>query len=198
MDDKFIKEIDTGASTDLATMRLYLENTCPLIKSAYNRDVFLNDEIMRFRIKCESMLNNNMGSISKTQKNIEELQQAEERIEELGSDIDKEENKDLLVDDDGKPLLIPKMKKKMCESVQKRVTYKEIGIEMAGSPEKADEKYFVDAKIKRKITHDPSGSEICTVCPKYRTCPHAHNAIELNYTKIKDKIGNLKNLMSQQ
>lgn len=84
----------------------------------------------------------------------------------------------------------------MCESVQKRVTYKEIGIEMAGSPEKADEKYFVDAKINRKITHNANGSENCTVCPKYRTCPHAHNAIELNYTKIKDKIGNLKNLMS--
>lgn len=91
------------------------------------------------------------------------------------------------------------MRKKMCESVQKRVTYKEIGIEMAGSPEKADEKYFVDAKINRKMTHNvANGSSICTVCPKYRNCPHAHNAIELNYTKIKDKIGNLKNLLKQQ
>lgn len=101
-------------------------------------------------------------------------------------------------DDDGKPLRIPKMRKKMCESVHKRVTYQDVGIEMAGSPEKAAEKYFVDAKINRKITHNENGSEICTVCPKYRKCPHAHNAIELNFTKIKDKIHNLNGLKKQQ
>ena len=188
--EEFIKSIDTGSQTDLATMRLYLENVCPLVKSQYNRDVFLNGEIMRFRIKVDEMLHGKMSQIEKTKKNIEELQQAAELLEGLGSDIDKEENQALLQDDDGKPLRVPKMRKKMCESVQKRVPYKDVGIEMAD-----EEKYFVDAKINRKITHDANGAEICTVCPKGKSCPHAHNAIQLNMYPLAGKIKNLQALV---
>lgn len=58
--DKFIRELcgEAGNGISESTMRLYLENVCPLIKSQYNRDVFLNGEILRFRIRCEQMMTN--------------------------------------------------------------------------------------------------------------------------------------------
>lgn len=75
-------------------------------------------------------------------------------------------------DSKGNPLTMPKQRKKICEHVQKKVTYEDIGIAMP--PEKEaygvnafgqtvkikderkvpEKKYFVDAKVERKLTLD--------------------------------------------
>ena len=191
--DEFLKSIDTGGATDLATLRLYLQNVCPLVRSANDRDTFLNELIEDFYFHCEDILKGKQDDIEKTQKNIEKLGEIAELHEAYGSDIDKEENQAAMVDSEGKPLRVKKKKTAMCEHIQKKVFYKDIGVTMAGEKDKADQRYYINAKYERKVTHDPKTErEVCTVCPIGKKCPRAHTAIELDLQPMAGKIKNLQ------
>lgn len=62
-----------------------------------------------------------------------------------------------------------------------------------------NDKYWVDNKYKKKTVMDPStGREACTICPLGKKCPHAHTAIELDYTPLEDKIKNLNGVVKAQ
>ena len=54
--EEFLKACveSSGSNCDLATMKLYLQNVCPLVKSQYNREIFLNNLIEEFYLKCEA------------------------------------------------------------------------------------------------------------------------------------------------
>lgn len=57
---------------------------------------------------------------------------------------------------------------------------------------KTVDKYYVDAKYQKQITLDSKTETIkCVICPQGKSCPHAHNAIELDLTPITFMIKNL-------
>ena len=79
---------------------------------------------------------------------------------------------------------------------------------------KGEDKYWVDNKYERKTEMDPkTGREGCVVCKDWHSekfvngeyvpqqkrqsqqCKHAHNAIELDFTPLEDKIKNLNNVI---
>ena len=137
--DAFLKSIDAGAQTDIATLKLYVSKVCPLVRNAYDRDTFLNGLIEDVYFKCEDMLQEKVNDIAKITKNKDKLAEIHELLDGLGSDAEKEQEN--LVDNDGNPIKMKKKKVKMCESIQKKKTYKEDGIEM-----KTKGKYYVDNK----------------------------------------------------
>ena len=100
-----------------------------------------------------------------------------ELLEQLGSDADKADAEDLAAEfDEDNPIKIKKQKKTMCENVQKKKLWKEDGIDLKTI--KGDDKHYVDYHYQRKTVMDPrTGIEGCIVCPNWKKCPHAHNAI---------------------
>lgn len=64
---------------------------------------------------------------------------------------------------------------------------------------KGEDKYWVDNKYAKKTVMDPkTGTEGCVICPRFRDCPHAHTAIELDWTPFADKIKNLNGVIKAQ
>jgi len=61
---------------------------------------------------------------------------------------------------------------------------------------KTEGKYYVDAKYHKSITQDPKTETMkCVICPLGKSCPHAHNAIELDLTPINFMIKNLQGVV---
>ena len=81
----------------------------------------------------------------------------------------------------------------MCQSVQKKKTYKEDGIEM-----KTKDKYYIDNTFTKSNTLDKNGRMNCQVCPAGKKCSHAHTAIELDLTPLPHQIKNLTGLIKSQ
>jgi chemotaxis protein histidine kinase CheA len=186
--DEFLKSIDSG-SADIATLKLYIQNICPLVRSVYDRDTFLNGLIEDLYFKCEDMIQEKMNDIQQITKNKERLNEINELLEAMGSDAEKDP--DAFLDNDGNPIKMKKKKVKMCESIQKKKTYKEDGIEM-----KTKDKYYIDNHLVKQNIQDPkSGTMKCIVCPNGRNCNHAHTAIELDLTPLPQKIKNLNGLI---
>ena len=129
----FLKEMTKDGQSDPATMKLYLQNVCPMIRLAGNRDVFINQLIEEFYLQVEDILQDKKTTLEKLSKNIERLGEIAELQDTYGSDIDKEENAGNLVDSEGNPIRVPKKRTKMCPQVFKRVTYDSVGITMAES-----------------------------------------------------------------
>ena len=119
-------------------------------------------------------------------------------MDQLGSDADKADAEELAAEfDEDNPIKIKKQKKSMCEFVQKKKYWKEDGIDLKTT--KGKEKYWVDNKYQRKTVMDPkTGIEGCIVCPLGKKCQHAHNAIELDWTPLEDKIKNLNGVIKAQ
>jgi hypothetical protein len=137
--DEFLKSIDSG-NADISTLKLYISKVCPLVRTAYDRDAFLNGLIEDLYFKCEDMIQDKVNSIQTITKTKEKLVEVHELLEALGSDAEKD--KEELVDNDGNPIKMKKKKVKMCESIQKKKTYKEDGIDM-----KTQGKYYIDNTI---------------------------------------------------
>jgi len=53
--DKFLKQID-GGNCDTATLKLYVSKVCPLVRSAYDKNTFLNGLIEDLYFKCEDIM----------------------------------------------------------------------------------------------------------------------------------------------
>jgi hypothetical protein len=60
--DAFLKSIDSG-SADIATLKLYIQNICPLVRSVFDRDTFLNGLIEDLYFKCEDMIQEKLNDI---------------------------------------------------------------------------------------------------------------------------------------
>jgi len=110
----------------MSTLKLYISKVCPLVRSVYDRDAFLNGLIEDLYFKCEDMIQDKVNSIQTITKNKEKLAEVAELLEALGSDAEKDT--DALVDNDGNPIKMKKKKVKMCESIQKKKMYKEDNI----------------------------------------------------------------------
>jgi uncharacterized protein (UPF0305 family) len=171
-----LKSIDSG-NADIATLKLYISKVCPLVRTAYDRDAFLNGLIEDLYFKCEDLIQNKVDDIAKITKNKDKLAEVHELLEALGSDAEKDT--EALVDNDGNPIKMKKKRVKMCESVQKKKTYKEDGIEM-----KTKDKYYIDNKVTKQNTLDKNGRMNCQVCPAGKKCNLAHTAIELDLTPL--------------
>lgn len=55
MTDKFLKSIEAGTS-DLATLKVYIEQVCPLIRDQNDRNTFLNGLVEELYLKCEDIM----------------------------------------------------------------------------------------------------------------------------------------------
>lgn len=138
------------------------------------------------------MIEDKVQSIKTITKNKEKLAEVNELLEALGSDAEKDT--DALVDNDGNPIKMKKKKVKMCESIQKKRTYKEDNIEM-----KTKDKYYMDCTLVKQNFQDPkTGTMKCVVCPSGKNCNKAHTAIELDLTPLPHKIKNLNGLIKSQ
>ena len=60
--EEFLKSIDSG-NADIATLKLYISKVCPLVRSAYDRDTFLNGLIEDLYFKCEDMIQDKVNEI---------------------------------------------------------------------------------------------------------------------------------------
>lgn len=124
-------------------------------------------------------------TIDKIKKNVEKLGEINELYEALGSDAEKDP--DAFVDNDGNPIKMRKKKKQMCESIFQKKVYADEGIEM-----KTNEKYYINTVKDRQFVQDPkTGKQVCTLCPKGKQCPNAHNPIELDLIPISANMSNL-------
>lgn len=63
--DSFLKSIDTGGSIDKSTLKLYINNVCPLIRNQFDRDTFLNGLIEDLYLKCEDIMIEKKTTIEK-------------------------------------------------------------------------------------------------------------------------------------
>lgn len=88
------------------------------------------------------MIQEKVNDIAKMTTNKEKLAEIHELMEAMGSDAEKDP--EAFVDNDGNPIKMKKKKVKMCESIQKKKTYKEDGIEM-----KTKEKYYIDNHLTK-------------------------------------------------
>lgn len=132
------------------------------------------------------------NTVAKMQKKVEKLGELKEMMDAYGSDA--ENQADNFVDNDGNPINFQKPKLKMCPNIQKKRTYAEDGVDM-----KTENKYYVDAKISRQYMLDhATGKKKCVVCPNGKNCPHGHSAIDLDFTKLKNKIQNLSGVIKVQ
>lgn len=86
------------------------------------------------------MIQDKVNNIQTITKNKEKLVEINELLDALGSDAEKDP--DAMIDNDGNPIKMKKKKVKMCESIQKKKTYKEDGIEM-----KTKDKYYIDTHL---------------------------------------------------
>ena len=137
------------------------------------------------------------NTIDAIKTNVEKLGQVAEMLEQLGSDADKADAEDLIDPDEENPIKLKKKKRTMCENVQKKKYWKEDGIDMKTMT--GEDKYWVDNKYNRKTVMDPkTGRQHCVVCPQGKNCPHAHSAIELDWTPLEDKIKNLNGVVKAQ
>lgn len=111
------------------------------------------------------------------------------------------------VEGEAEPVKVPRKRVKMCENIQKKVKYSDVGIKMPEKKKKneddlgdtakeVNEAYFVDAKYERKTVIDPKTKrESCQICDKGADCPHAHTAIQLDLAPLSTKIKNLNGLI---
>ena len=67
--EEFLKNFELG-NADITTKRILLENICPLIRMAGDKDMFLNGLINDFYLQCEAILAKKMTDIEKIDKNI--------------------------------------------------------------------------------------------------------------------------------
>lgn len=218
--EEFLKAFELG-NADITTKRILLENVCPLIYKAGDKDVFLNGLINDFYLNCEAILAKKQTDIEKINKNIDRLNAFQEAYEACDGDYERVEP---MVDVEGEadPVKVPRKRVKMCENIQKKIPYSKDKIKM---PEKGWEKgfkfgppfmkerkkkedddvakegvmteaYYVDAKYERKTVIDPKTfRESCKICDKGADCPHAHTAIQLDLAPLSTKIRNLKGLV---
>jgi len=186
--DEFLKSIDSG-NADIATLKLYISNVCPLVRNVYDKDTFLNGLIEDLYFKCEDMIQTKVNDIATITKNKEKLVEIHELMDALGSDAEKDP--DAMIDNEGNPIKMKKKKVKMCESIQKKKMYKEDGIEM-----KTKDKYYVDAHLTKQNIQDPkTGANKCFICAQGKNCNLAHTAIELDLIPLPHKIKNLNGLI---
>ena len=57
-----MKGIDAG-SADTATLKLYIQQVCPQIRSQYDRDTFLNGLIEDLYMRCEDIMSDKKTTI---------------------------------------------------------------------------------------------------------------------------------------
>lgn len=191
-----MKSID-APTADLATLKIYIQQVCPLIRDQNDRDTFLNGLIEDLYHQCEDIMIDKKNTIDAIKTNVEKLGQVAEMLEQLGSDADKADAEDLIDPDEENPIKLKKKKRTMCENVQKKKYWKEDGIDMKTMT--GEDKYWVDNKYNRKTVMDPkTGRQHCVVCPQGKNCPHAHSAIELDWTPLEDKIKNLNGVVKAQ
>lgn len=112
--DEFLKKIDAGGATDISTIKLYIQNVCPLVRAQYDRDTFLDGLIEDLYMKCEDIILDKKNTIDIIQKNVEKLGEVAELMEALGSDAEKETD---LIDNEGNPIKIKKKRTQICEYV---------------------------------------------------------------------------------
>jgi uncharacterized protein (UPF0305 family) len=106
-----LKSIDSG-NAEISTLKLYISKVCPLVRTAYDRDAFLNGLIEDLYFKCEDLIQGKVDDIAKITKNKEKLAEVHELLEALGSDAEKDTAD--LVDNDGNPIKMKKKRVKMC------------------------------------------------------------------------------------
>ena len=117
------------------------------------------------------------NTIDKIKKNVEQLGQVAEVLDQLGSDADKADLDDIAADFEDGSIQIPRKKKTMCDKIQKKKYYmKEEEIPMKTM--KGEDKYWVDNKYERKTEMDPkTGREGCVVCKDW----HAEKYVKGEY-----------------
>lgn len=142
LDDEFFKSIDAGGA-DVATLKLYMEQVCPNIRNAYDKNTFLNGLIEDLYQRAEDAMIDKQENIKKIQKNVERLGEINELYEMLGSDADKDP--EACIDAEGNPIKMKKRKHKMCENIYQKRYYKEDGIEM-----KTKDKHYIDTVIDKR------------------------------------------------
>lgn len=192
--ESFLKSIEAGQA-DLATLKIYIQQVCPLIRDANDRNTFLDGCIEDLYHRCEDIMLEKKATIDGIKKNVEQLGQVAEALEQLGSDVDKADADELAAELD-LPIKLKKKKTTMCETIQKKVNYDE---DMKMTTTTGKPKYWVDNKYDKKTIMDPkTGRESCVICPDWKKCPHAHTAIELDPTPLEDKIKNLNNVIKAQ
>lgn len=142
--EEFLKGIEAG-TTDLATLKIYIQQVCPLIRDQNDRNTFLNGLIEDFYLKCEEIMIEKKNTIDGIKTKVEQLGQVAELLDQLGSDADKADADELAAElDEDNPLPIRKQKKTMCEYVQKKKYWKEDGIDLKTM--KGEDKHYVDYK----------------------------------------------------
>lgn len=70
--DEFLKSIEAGA-TDLATLKIYIHQVCPLIRDQNDRNTFLNGLIEDLYLKCEDIMINKKTTIDGIKTKVEQL-----------------------------------------------------------------------------------------------------------------------------
>lgn len=181
--DDFLKKIDSG-NADIATLKLYISKVCPLVRSAFDRDAFLNGLIEELYLKCEDIMKDKQKAINDIVAHKNKLADIHEQMEGMGSDVEKQQtgatmhmtdangNKRevkrkrgqiLVQDSEGVDQIVQRRASKMCESVQKRKTWKEDGVGLVKHLKDGTtvDKYYVDTTLHKSNTLGKDGKMQC-------------------------------------
>ena len=66
----FLKSIEAGG-TDLATLKIYIQQVCPLIRDQNDRNTFLNGLVEDLYHQCEDIMLDKKNTIDSIKKNVE-------------------------------------------------------------------------------------------------------------------------------
>ena len=129
---------------------------------------------------------------------VEELNELKDIVDGFGSDEDIPA--EVLVNSKGDPIKFHKPKHKICDNIQMKKQYADSGVEAKCKTKKEKgREYYVDTTLSRQKVHDAqTGAQINVACPSRKDCKNAHTAIELNFTKLEDKIHNLSGVIKTQ
>lgn len=78
--EEFLKSIEAG-TTDLATIKVYIQNVCPLVRDQNDRNTFLNGLVEDLYIKCEEIMIEKKNTIDAIKTNVEHLGQVAELLD---------------------------------------------------------------------------------------------------------------------
>lgn len=118
IDDKELLAAVGDAGVPLATARLYLEKTSPVLTDEGSRNTYLDQCIEDLFLYCEDKIQGKMGTIDRVKEKITKLEELAE-MESMVMDDEEDAEPMEMYDDDGKPIKMKIAKKKMCESMLK-------------------------------------------------------------------------------
>ena len=148
--EQFMKKIEAN-NADIASIKIYLQKTCPQVRNQFDRNTFLNGLIEDLYFKCEDIMIDKQENINKIKKNVEKLNEVQEILEAMGPDADKDPN--AFEDADGNKIRYKRKVTTMCDNIYVHKKYKQEEIPKYKDKKTGNEKFkhYVEVNTEKKF-----------------------------------------------